>query len=260
MQRVSFGDRPAGAIAIVALKKTAEMGKEQYPQAAKTIADNTYMDDIIDSVNDHQEAKTLMNNIESLIAKGGFQVKCWTTSSSPDRNKTTLLPVQKYAKQEKVLGVAWNPEIDCLYFKTKLNFSTKKKKIYTEPDLSLEDIPKNIPQHLTKRIILSQVNRIYDPLGLAGPITVRAKIMMRQLWLNDLRLDWDDPIPDNYQRDWIEFCKDLSEMESVVSERSIRPHEARGNPELVIFSDGSNNAYGACAYARWEMGNARKQV
>lgn len=48
---------------------------------------------------------------------------------------------------------------------------------------------------LTKRKILSQVNSIYDPLGLAGSVTVKAKILMRQLWISDLTLDWDDPIP-----------------------------------------------------------------
>ena len=38
------------------------------------------------------------------------------------------------------------------------------------------------PQQLTKRMLLSQINSVYDPLGLAGPFTVRAKILMRHLW------------------------------------------------------------------------------
>ncbi|XP_068675344.1 uncharacterized protein [Montipora foliosa] len=43
IQRVSFGDKPSGTIATVALRKTAEMGRERYPQAAQIIQDNTYM-------------------------------------------------------------------------------------------------------------------------------------------------------------------------------------------------------------------------
>ena len=58
----------------------------------------------------------------------------------------------------------------------------------------------------TKRPILSQVNSIYDPLGLAGLFTVRAKILLRQLWGMEEKLNWDDPIPDNYTRDWKQFC------------------------------------------------------
>ena len=34
IQRVSFGDKPSGTIATVALRKTAEMGQDKYPKAA----------------------------------------------------------------------------------------------------------------------------------------------------------------------------------------------------------------------------------
>ena len=52
IQRVSFGDQPSATIATMALRKTAEMGSEQYPAAAKIVKDNTYMDDIIESTTD----------------------------------------------------------------------------------------------------------------------------------------------------------------------------------------------------------------
>ena len=48
IQRVSFGDKPSGAIATVALRKTAEMSKDRYPEATEIILTNTYMDDIIE--------------------------------------------------------------------------------------------------------------------------------------------------------------------------------------------------------------------
>ena len=45
---------------------------------------------------------------------------------------------------------------------------------------------------LTKRSILSQVNGIYDPLELVAPFTIKAKIMLRKLWLHKEKLDWDN--------------------------------------------------------------------
>ena len=39
--------------------------------------------------------------------------------------------------------------------------------------------------------------------GLAGPFTVRAKILMRHLWGSDQKLDWDDPIPEENRENWI---------------------------------------------------------
>ena len=49
MTSVSFGDKPAGAIASLALRKTAEYSSSEYPAAAKMIIKNTYVDDILDS-------------------------------------------------------------------------------------------------------------------------------------------------------------------------------------------------------------------
>ena len=102
-------------------------------------------------------------------------------------------------------------------------------------------------------MILCQVNSIYDPLGLAGLYTVRAKILMRKLWTYETKLDWDDPIPEEYGRKWMTFFDDLPEMEKITVKRCLKPHNAIGDPILIIFSDGSNNAYGACAYVRWEL-------
>jgi len=44
-----------------------------------------------------------------------------------------------------------------------------------------------------KRSILSRITLIFNPLGLIGPITVTAKIIIQDLWR--LKLDWDESIP-----------------------------------------------------------------
>ena len=84
IQRVSFGDRPSGTIATVALRKTAEMAQEKYPQEAKIIRDNTYMDDKIESVGDRERAESVTRNIEKLVDIRGFKIKGWTISGSSD--------------------------------------------------------------------------------------------------------------------------------------------------------------------------------
>lgn len=37
-------------------------------------------------------------------------------------------------------------------------------------------------------------------------------------------------------------------------QRCVQPENAIGDPMLVVFSDGSKIAYGACAYVRWQVG------
>ena len=72
---------------------------------------------------------------------------------------------------EKVLGVIWDPIKDNFHFKVKLSFSPKKKTTRPHKDGNSTNVQPicSIPEVLTKRMILSQVNSIYDPLGLAGP-------------------------------------------------------------------------------------------
>lgn len=213
------------------------------------------MDDIIESTEDLLTAQKLTSDIENLIIKGGFHVKGWIFSDDPNNQEKTVMPNEPNTSTEKVLGIIWNPVKDYLCFEVKLDFSRKKNKLRTERNLKINQLPNEIPEQLTKRIILSQVNSIYDPLGLAGPFTVRAKIMMRQIWASDVKIDWDDPIPEENRRDWIMFFKELFEMDNVKFERCMKPHDAVGDPILIIFSDGSNQAFGACAYVRWELQN-----
>ena len=47
---LTFGDKPAPAMTQIALQKTAEEGETVNLDAARTFKDNTYMDDILDSV------------------------------------------------------------------------------------------------------------------------------------------------------------------------------------------------------------------
>ena len=47
---LTFGDKPAPAMAQIALRKTAKDSQEIYPESARTLLDCTYLDDICDSV------------------------------------------------------------------------------------------------------------------------------------------------------------------------------------------------------------------
>lgn len=67
---LTFGDKPAPAMTQVALRKTAEEAMEEYPQAAKTVLDNSYMDDICDSVSTVKNAQQLMKDVESVSVRG----------------------------------------------------------------------------------------------------------------------------------------------------------------------------------------------
>ena len=178
------------------------------------------------------------------------------THNSKEPSKTLTIPTDVSSQTEKVLGVAWNPIQHNFENKVQLR-TTAKRKRKSRIQSNANKLGEIDADNRTKRIILSQVNSIYDPLGLAGPFTVRAKILRRQLWGMEEKLNWDDPIPDKYTRDWKQFCQDLLEMNDVKFKRCLMPENAIDDPILIIFSDGSSHAYGACAYYRWKLNNGQ---
>ena len=185
IQRISFGDKPSGTIATIALRKTAEMTRNEYPKAADIIQNNTYMDDIIERKDNLAMARKLSQDIEKVFIKEGFQVKEWIFSGDISKQGETIMVQKPHTSTEKILGIKWSPYEDQLCFEVKIKFSPKRKITALQANNTITEIP---PQQLTKRMILSQINSVYDPLGLAGLFTVRTKILMRHLWGSDQKL------------------------------------------------------------------------
>ena len=80
-----------------------------------------------------------------------------------------------------------------------LNFSRKRRGIHISPNLSPEQLSIETPAALKKRMVLLQMNGVYDPMGLIALFTVRAKILMRKLWQVPKQIGWDYPIPTEHK-------------------------------------------------------------
>ena len=89
---LTFGDKPAPAMAQIASRKTAELNKDEYSEAAEVLTSNVYMDDICESVDTVKEAQTLTKEMDEVLKIGGFSVKGWIsnkmlTGVKPDTEK-----------------------------------------------------------------------------------------------------------------------------------------------------------------------------
>ena len=165
MNVLTRGDKPAPAMAQIDLQKTAEEGETVNPDAARTFKDNTYMDDILHSVKTTEVAKKLTTDIDHIFKNGGFNVKGWQSNtnlckSKPDKSE---IKVPQDRTEAKVLGIVWNSSEDNLKYKVEneaIRFCTAD---------------------LTKRKILSQIARVYDPIGFVAPLLTRAKISLQEL-------------------------------------------------------------------------------
>ena len=156
---LTFGDKPTPAMAQLALRKTADKAKSSYPEAAQVLKNNTYMDDICDSVNSIKQAKRLTNELDEVLLK----VKGWLLNQSLENEivgqEKPEMKVLRGTTQEKILRTVWDHAKDMLFFNV--------------------DPPNDIT--LTERIVLSQISRTFDPVRFAAAFLVRAKIGMQRL-------------------------------------------------------------------------------
>ena len=253
IQRVNMGDRPASAISTEAIYMTADLFQSDFPRVAELLRTSTYVDDIVDSVESLRVAETLAVDTEYVLKEAGFKIKSWQFSNEASpRVDPSVIPDSVEAHSTiKVLGISWCPATDSLHYSPTLNFSKKKRGVYSQSNLTCDQIPQAIPDILTRRMVLEQSMKIYDPLGVLSPFTLQSKILLRETWT--LKLNWDDQLPGDLRSRWVTFFTQLFQLSDLNYDRCMKPEGAVGNPSLVILSDGSDVAYGFAAYVRWQL-------
>lgn len=89
--------------------------------------------------------------------------------------------------------------------------------------------------------------RLYDPIGLLGPMILWAKCLMQRLWIE--RLDWDTPLPMEMASRWLSFIAKLDDLSRLSLPRYIFARESQ-DLQLVGFADASQLGYAATVFLR----------
>ncbi|KAK4315789.1 hypothetical protein Pmani_012997 [Petrolisthes manimaculis] len=254
---VPFGDICSPAIAVLAMRQTADKYKDDFPIPANIILKDSYMDDIIHSLDDAEETPETMQDVEFILKQGNFHMKEWIVSGRTQAEEDVDL---SGTTSEKVLGVVWNPKEDEISYKIKLNITPKQKTSVPCTVTGTDGSDRELPNDLTKRQVLSKISTIFDPLGLVTPVTLCGKLLLRQIILytcdKDRKLDWDDPLPKELGENWYKFLQNITRLETLKIPRCIRTTELV-KPTLIMFNDASTLAYSACAHARWQVGSGK---
>ena len=236
------------------------------PEVCYVLKESSYVDDLIHSC--MGDSLLLARKVHEVLKGHGFSVKQWqfrgeaSGRSEEDlfNDKPTLSGpnLLKGGQNLKVLGIGWSPVEDLVKFEAELNFSPKRKGVRTGPDVTAASLSGSLPKIITKRIVLEQVMRCYDPMGFTGPHILVAKLLLRKTW--ELGLGWDDGIPPSLVKDWVAWFRVSFELSDLTFPRCTRPNSVLNEePWLVILSDGSQKAFGFVAYVRWQVSETEFQ-
>ena len=86
----------------------------------------------------------------------------------------------------KALGLRWDTRSDSFIFMNNVNSLMSGSEVLH-----------------TKREVASLAAKVFDPIGLITPFTVRAKLLLQSLWAQGL--GWDEARPLETSRKWIQW-------------------------------------------------------
>lgn len=235
LKTVTYGVSSAPYLALRTIQRLAEEEKDLFPRAANILLSDTYVDDICTGCSSLSEAITLKQELTNLLKSAGFELHKWSSNLAelvdeflPSDSGSNNISFD-HDKITKVLGLHWQPLSDSFSY-----------------NVQSDDIT------CTKRHMLSELARIFDPLGFLAPITFFSKRLIQKLWV--LGLSWDQTPPIDILNLWEKFKNDLPLLSTFRLPRHIDIDNYK-SCQLHGFSDASLAGYAAVVYLRVEKGS-----
>ncbi|XP_073949019.1 uncharacterized protein [Choristoneura fumiferana] len=165
---VTFGTAAAPFLAVRTLNQLADDEAHDFPETAPEIKKTFYMDDLMVGNEDIHTTKKMCQDIKEILRRGGFKMQKWSSNSDDvleflkeDNNTRDQMEI-KLDKIIKILGLTWNRKDDAFEITVRL------------PELN---------KPITKRSILSDVARLFDPFGWLAPVVITAKVLIQNYGL-----------------------------------------------------------------------------
>ncbi|XP_053956140.1 uncharacterized protein LOC128861784 [Anastrepha ludens] len=197
MQTVTYGTSCAPYLATKCLLEAAKMESKEFPIGSAITLKDFYVDNLMTGASTVSMVIEIKRQVAALLKGAGFPLRKFAANNMEiiddipldDREEIITLGDSDYVK---TLGLKWSPSKDAFFFS------------YHGPAASRKP---------TKRSILSQIAALFDPLGLLNPLIVAGKILMQQLW--ELKLDWDESVPQDIYTQWRAFQEHLSAINNI---------------------------------------------
>ncbi|XP_069356720.1 uncharacterized protein [Maniola hyperantus] len=230
--RVAFELHSSPSLALRALREVAKQERERRPLAAAILERDIYVDDLASSASSTEEADVIAKGLIHMLKSGGLDLVKWTSNSPelirhiPQSHRQSESVSFEDEHTFKILGLHWFPAFDNFVFKV------------SQP-----------PAACIKRAVLSATARLYDVLGLVGPVILFAKLLVKELWLLNMR--WDDPPPQHIVDQWQNYISELPIISTLLFPRHTGT-EVNSQFSLLAFLDASEKPYCRVVYLRVE--------
>ena len=156
-----------------------------------------------------EELQSICNNIYNIFKGAGFNLRKWNSNTQDlegisIRWENSITEIN-HGPEFKTLGISYDSNNDVFTY-------------------SLSEII-SPSTNITKRHILSNAAKIFDPLGLLSPLTVIPKLFTQQTWKE--KLNWDQEVSQSIQSDWCKFIESTKALTSLIIPRYVFARNAQ---------------------------------
>lgn len=236
---VTQGTAAAPFMAVRAMVQCARDYAHEYPLAASAIMENFYMDDGLLGSDNEEKALELFHQVIACLERAGFKLKGWTFNKKEMYNKVNFCATQNEIgpiPEKSVLGMKWKPGLD-------------------ELSIRIDTLPSE--EINTKRQIISEIAKLYDPAGIVGPVIVLAKRIIQDIWRAGTK--WDERVPTDILEEWQKVHKTFPQIMTIQIPRWLGCSMGSTN-QIHGFCDASIAAYGGVLYLRTIKDDSSIQV
>ena len=224
-QRVIFG----AVCSPFLLQATIQHHLNKYPPspAVRELQSSLYVDDFVSGCDTEQGARELLAEAQSILSDAGMELTKFCSNIELELDRAHALAGSAENESVKVLGVKWLPDEDVFVFE----------------GVHLPD--RVVP---TKRVLLSLIARLFDPMQWLAPHTMVAKCLFQDLWR--IGLGWDEILPPEFHDVFSEWVRGLEVLKRLKISRSYLSRGWNGGEDVSLhaFGDASPKGYGAVVY------------
>ena len=231
--RALFGLVPSPFLLGGVIECHLETWKTRMPELVAKLRRSLYVDDLISGKPTAEEARQLKQGAIEVFADAKFKLHKWHSNVAElEGSERGVEDEDTFAKQQlgqsrakngSLLGLPWDKQRD--------------------------QISVVIPQDdevTSKRALLRNLAKIYDPLGLVAPLTVKGKFIYRDVC--NAKVAWDAPLPPQLASQWRRW-KMESPAEVMAARTLTCVREQIEEIEFHAFGDASKSGVCAAVYA-----------
>ena len=198
----------------------------KYPSdlCSSLLINNLYMDNFLYTCSSVDDLRNIFHLTTSRLREGGFVLCSWNSNNQELRDifKRENKISSHQCSEERVLGYLFHIDSDTF---------------------SLSDF--NLGEVTTKRQLLSEVAKVFDPLSLFLPVTIRGRLLVKKTW--EQEIGWDEEINQELKGAWGKLRKDLDSLKTMRFPRSCFETDD-SDLSINLFCDASNLCYGFVVY------------